>query len=389
MRFLSNPFELNSALRPARGVLWLTLLSFIIAFVWAKQADIDQITRAQGQVIPSSNVLIIQTEIGGVVSALPYEEGALVELGDLLIEFDSIRAEADLAEISARHQSTLAKLTRLQAEVLGEEFMAVDPEIRPQFMDSQRRLFEQRVKSIDEEISASEKILDLVREEIALNGPLVALGDVSQTEVLRLRRQEAELEAKIVTVKNRYFQDAHAEYAQVEEEYERLRQLLVQKQRALSQSRIPAPSRGLITNTRVNMIGSVVRPGDPLMELVPIDDELIVEVKVATSDIGFLEEGQLGVIKVDAFDYTIYGDLEGELIYISADAVDEETPQGLFSYYKVKVKARTNRFSKSPRSLVIIPGMSVTVEIRTGSSSVLEYMLKPIVKTLSESLTER
>jgi adhesin transport system membrane fusion protein len=204
-----------------------------------------------------------------------------------------------------------------------------------------------------------------------------------------LRRQEAELEAKIVTVKNRYFQDAHAEYAQVEEEYERLRQLLVQKQRALSQSRIPAPSRGLITNTRVNMIGSVVRPGDPLMELVPIDDELIVEVKVATSDIGFLEEGQLGVIKVDAFDYTIYGDLEGELIYISADAVDEETPQGLFSYYKVKVKARSNRFSKSPRSLVIIPGMSVTVEIRTGSSSVLEYMLKPIVKTLSESLTER
>ena len=389
MRFLSNPFELNSALRPARGVLWLTLLSFIIAFVWAKQADIDQITRAQGQVIPSSNVLIIQTEIGGVVSALPYEEGALVELGDLLIEFDSVHAEADLAEISARHQSTLAKLTRLQAEVLGEEFMVVDPEIRPQFMDSQRRLFEQRVKSIDEEISASEKILDLVREEIALNGPLVALGDVSQTEVLRLRRQEAELEAKIVTVKNRYFQDAHAEYAQVEEEYERLRQLLVQKQRALSQSRIPAPSRGLITNTRVNMIGSVVRPGDPLMELVPIDDELIVEVKVATSDIGFLEEGQLGVIKVDAFDYTIYGDLEGELIYISADAVDEETPQGLFSYYKVKVKARTNRFSKSPRSLVIIPGMSVTVEIRTGSSSVLEYMLKPIVKTLSESLTER
>jgi len=385
MNFLRDPFRLEEEIRSPRLVLWFTALALVIAIFWARSAELEQIVRGNGKVVPSSRVQEIQTEDGGVIVELRVAEGDVVEKGDLLVAFDAVYAEADVREAEARVQSAQAKLARLKAEILGSQVLKEGDSI---FTATQYALYEKRQRALNEEIEGTQSILDLIEEEIAINQPLIAEGDVSQTEILRLKRQAAELEAKIIVIRNRFFEETQAEYAQIEEELERLEQLLIQKRRAAAQTMVYAPMRGMITNSQFSTLGAVARPGERLLDLVPIEADLIVEIKVSTSDVGFLRTGQPAVIKVDAFDYTIYGDLNGELIYISADAIEEETPQGLASFYKVRLRSNGERFSKTSEPLPIIPGMSVTGEIVTGASTVFDYVLKPVVKTLSNSLKE-
>lgn len=382
---------LDVELMRSRLTLWLTFVILCSFFVWAYNSEIDQIARAPGVILPSSRVQVIQSQEGGVLKSFPVKAGQEVQRGDVLVVFDATSAEADFKEALAKTSALSSRLARLNAEVF--EATPVFPKIsyeHPQFIDNESALFLKRMDAQREELDALTAILSLVREEIDMNAPLVESGDVSKTEILRLRRQEAELVAKATNTRNEYFKDAQEQLNQVEEELEGVKQALVQRKRQLDQKTLLSPVNGIVKNIRITTEGGVIRPGEEVLEVVPIEGDFLIEAKLSPADIGFVTLSQTAAVKVDAFDYTIFGDLTGEIIYISPDTLEEKSPQGDVPYYKVQVRTKGKIFSGAPdKNLDIIPGMTATVEVQTGKNTILNYLLKPLTKTLSESLGER
>ena len=382
---------INEELRGSRWVLWAVFTALTSFFVWANFSEIDQITRAPGVVIPSSNVQLIQSKDGGVLERLPVKVGEIVEQDQVVAQFEKTNAEADYQEAKAQVAALSAAMSRLTAELFGTapEFLGLSLEF-PHFVKSQKLLFDRRQSAKNEEIANLESILALVREEIEMNEPLLARGDVSKTEILRLQREEAELVAKRGKISNDYFQSAQAEYNETEEEFERISQLLIQRKKQLEGTTLYAPVKGIVKSIRLTTVGGVIRPGEDVLEIVPLEDDLLIEAKVAPQDIGFLEVGLDVSVKIEAYDYTIYGDLDGVLSYISADTLEENTQRGDVPFYRVHVRTQGRKFSGRPdANLEILPGMTATVEVKTGKNTVLSYLLKPIVKTLKESMGER
>lgn len=386
-----EPNSLDIELKGARWVLRLTVLALSSFLVWAYAFEIDQVVRAPGVIMPSSKVQIIQSKDGGVLLSLPVSAGDEVNKGQVIARFDQTDALADFEDAKARAASLAANMARLEAEIYERQPVFPDEALDyPKFVKSQLSLFERRQASQAEQLAALREILALVKEEIAMNEPLVSYGDVSRTEILRLRRQEAELTAEITNLVNAYFKDAQAEFNETEEELESVKQALLQRERDLRQNTLKSPMRGIVKNIRVTTTGGVIRPGEDVMEIVPIEEDFVIEAKLSPADVGFVYLGQKASVKVDAFDFTIYGDLDGEIVYISADTLEESQQQGQEAYYKINVRTKGRRFSGIPdRDLQILPGMTTMVEIKTGKNTILNYLLKPISKTMSESLGER
>ena len=309
----------------------------------------------------------------------------------MVARFDQTDALADYQDTKARVASLAANMARLEAEMNGTEpVFSAESEQYPKFVKSQLSLFQKRKASQSAELASLNKILELVREEISMNEPLVEFGDVSRTELLRLRRQEAELSAEITNKRNSYFKDTQAEFNDTEEELESMKQALVQTTRQLGQKTLNAPLKGIVKNVRVTTEGGVIRPGEDVMEIVPVEEDFIIEAKLSPTDIGFVHIDQDATVKIDSFDYTIYGNLEGKVVYISADTLDEQAANGEEPYYKVNVRTKGRRFTGMPDvDLQILPGMTAMVEIKTGKNTILNYLLKPISKTIFESLGER
>ncbi len=378
-------------LRGSRRVLWAVFAALVSFFLWANFSEIDQITRAPGSIIPSSNIQLIQSKDGGVLEKLPISVGQIVEQGQIIAQFETTNAEADFQEAKAQVAALSAAMSRLTAELFGTspEFSQAASEF-PNFIASQKLLFERRQSAKKEEIANLDAILALVREEIEMNEPLLKKGDVSKTEILRLQREEAELVAQRGKVNNDYFQNAQAEFNDTEEELERVSQLLIQRKKQLDGTTLTAPVKGIVKSIRLTTVGGVIRPGEDVLEIVPLEDDLLIEAKVAPQDIGFLKVGLDASVKIEAYDYTIYGDLDGVLSYISADTLEENTQRGDVPFYRVHIRTQGRKFSGRPDAdLQILPGMTATVEVKTGKNTVLSYLLKPIVKTLRESMGER
>jgi adhesin transport system membrane fusion protein len=383
--------NLGGELKRSRRVLWVTFLALIAFGAWAYYSEIDQVARAPGSVIPSSNIQVVQSRDGGVLEALPVKAGDLVEKGQVIAQFNVTEAQADYREARAKAASLNAALARLRAEVFetepdfGEEYRDYE-----QFNESQLALMRKRQSALNEDLNAIRGILKLIREEIAMNEPLVKKGDVSKTEILRLQRQEAEMVAKLTSRRNEYFQEVQTDLAKTEEEFERIRQAVIQRERQLAQTTIRAPVKGLIKQIRVTTEGGVIRPGEEVLEIVPVEDDLLIEAKLPPADIAFVSIGQEATVKIDAYDFTIYGSLSGTVSYISADTIEEQSGQNQLTYYSIQVRTDGRNFSGRPNEeLQILPGMLATVEIQTGKNTILNYLLKPITKTISESMGER
>ena len=239
-------------------------------------------------------------------------------------------------------------------------------------------------------------MLALARRELAMVAPLVETGDAPQADLLKLERQIAELQAQITNRNNKYLQDAQAELARAEEELAGVQQMLAQRADLLSRAELRAPVNGLVKNIRVTTLGGVLKPSEELMQIVPLDGQLLVEARVRPADIAFVKIGQPASVKIDAYDYTIYGWLDGTVSYISPDTLTEDLRQGEQAYYRVQVKAIDRHFSgkagtvgEAGQAIDLQPGMTATVEVKTGSNTVLRYLMKPIVKTVRESLVEK
>jgi adhesin transport system membrane fusion protein len=358
---------------------------------WAAWAELDQITRASGQVIASSRNQVIQSPEGGVLAEMLVREGDAVKRGQLMARFDKTKAESGFMEGQSKAMALTATVSRLNAEVFGGK-PKFPPELDdyPEFKANQLALFNKRQSAVNDEVSALTKSMKLIKEELEMTMPLLKTGDVSRSEVLKLQRQVVDIEAQITNRRNKYLQDSQTELNKAEEDLAGVTQVVKQRKEQLDYTEIRSPMDGVVRNIQLTTLGGVAKPGEEIMQIVPVDDDLIVEVKVKPADIAFVKPGLPATVKLDAYDYSIYGSLDGEVTYISADTLNEAVRGNDQPYYRVQIKTSIrNLVGKKSERIDVQPGMTATVDIKTGRKSVLNYLTKPITKTISESMGER
>lgn len=388
--------------QPRTGMILLIALILAAFGVWAAVFDIDQSVRAQGQVIPSSRTQILQAADGGVVKSMRVAEGQRVQQGELLAVLEKDRAQAAVDESQSKlaaHRIALIRLTAEAADTLPN-FPAQLAAAWPQFVMAQRGLYAQRKSALSSELAQLDEAIAMTRQELAMHQRLLATGDVAQIEVMRIERQIIELVAKQRATQDKYKTEARTEIAKLEEERESARHSLSDRTSVLDHTEITAPMAGIVKQIRLTTEGGVLRPGDELMQISPLDEELLIELKINPADIGQLKLGLPLTLRLDAFDSAIFGTLAGTLTYLSPDTLTEQGADGkLQIYYRARARvewAGSNADSKanntpSPRirPADIKPGMTATVDIRTGTRSVLKYLLKPINRAFSGALSER
>ena len=378
----------------AERSLLMMLLALVTLVSWASIAEVEQSARTTGQIIASSRTQLIQASNDGVIERIEVQEGSKVKKGDLLVSLESAQAAAAVQESKAKVAALQTMLARLQAEVFGRPLVFSRELIDnyPAFVENQKALFNRRQRAVNEEIDSLGRMLAEVRLELRMSMPLTKSGDIAETEIIRMRRSIAELEGGITNRRNRYFQDSQTEMTKAEEDLASQQQILVERTTNLERTKLHAPADGVVRNIRITTLGGKVRPGDVVMELLPTDSDLIVEVKLKPADLAFVKVGQAASIKLDAYDYAIFGVLHGKVTYVSPDALTEDTRTGEHIYYRVQIKVdaqQPTHQTKGGKKLEIQPGMTVQSEIRTGSMTVLSYIAKPIVKTFTSSFSER
>jgi membrane fusion protein, adhesin transport system len=378
--------------RPSK-MLSLVILTVVLFIAWSSWFDIDQTVRAQGQLIPGGRTQVIQVVDGGVLSEIRVQEGDNVKAGQVLAILEPDRARAAFDEAHAKHTALRVVLHRAQAEangsapVFGREFAGY-----PELVAAQMKLYTQRKQSLDDALAMQQEAMALAKEELQMNERLFAGGDISRVEVLRARRQVSDVQARIFDIRNKYLQDARAEAAKQEEEISSQRYRQEDRRYALAQTELTAPVDGVVKYLRVTTVGGVLRAGDELMQISPTDGESLLELKVNPADIGQLQTGMRANIRLDAYDYAIYGSMTGELVYLSSDTLQDQGPNGQpQTYYRARVRLLPNAVAGNPKlqPIVLKPGLTATVDILTGQRSVMRYLIKPIARGLSGALNER
>jgi HlyD family secretion protein/adhesin transport system membrane fusion protein len=370
------------------GTLFILIIPF---FIWSKDAYLEQISHATGSVIASAKTQSIQTAIDGVITEVLVHEGEEVKTGQELVLLNKQQNQAAFEVINGKVAALKAALTRLKSEVYGVA-LKFPEELKdyPEFVSTQTELYHRRKKALNDDITALNESLSLTQSELNLNLPLLKTGDIGATEIIKLKKQIADLKGQIASKNNKYFQDAQVELTKIEEDLSTKLQELEDKKVTLEHSVIYAPMDAIVKNILITTKGAKVRPGDVILELVPSSDKLIIEAKFQPKDLSFIQIGQKAAVKLDAYDYSIYGIFHGVVKYISPDALVEKTQKGDELYFRVQIELDTKELNaKNGRKIEISPGMTANIDIITGERTVFEYLAKPIVKTLSESFQER
>ena len=414
--------------RGARIVVWLSLGAVTILILWAAFAVLDEVTRGEGKVIPSRQIQILQSLDGGIVSEILVKEGQSVKVGDLLLKVDPTRMVSSLRENRSQYLSLLAKAARLKALADGARFIP-PPEVTkeaPEIVDQERVLYESRRAELDatmgvsrqqasqrsqELISAKARreqaaqSFSLTARELEMTRPLTKTGAVSDVELLRLERDVARyrgerdsansdiprlessvLEAarKMQEVDLTFRNIARSELSEANAKLSALSEGSTALEDRVNQTEVRSPVNGTVKQLKVNTVGGVVQPGKDVIELVPSDDALLLEARVLPKDIAFLRPGQKAMVKFTAYDFSVYGGLDGTLEHIGADSVVDEKGNAYFL-----VRVRTLSTTIGAQKFPIIPGMVAEVDILTGKKSVLSYLLKPILRAKAKAMTER
>jgi adhesin transport system membrane fusion protein len=372
----------------------ITIAVALVAFIaWSLWAELDQITRAPGRVIPIGRVQIIQSADGGVISEIRVREGDKVKRGQLLVTLDKIKLAAAVTEARAKVASLKSSMARIQAELYDKPLaFPADLSGYPEFVANQRELYSKRRAALQSDLTALRSMRRLMQQELDLNMPLLKSGDVARSEIIRMQRGIVDVEGQISGKQTKYISDLQAEYTKTDEDLVTAEQVLAQREDALKATDLVAPTDGIVKNVRLTTVGGVLRPGDEVLQIVPTGEKLIVEAQVSPRDIAFVKLGQSASVKFDAYDSSIYGAGHGKVTYISPDTLSEQKPDGgTVSYYRVnlEVDASKLRPRHAGEKIEIQPGMTVIAEIITGKNTVFRYLTKPIVKTTSESMRER
>lgn len=371
------------------GIYLLLILVLFVA--WAAFFEIDQIVRAQGQIIPQEKTQVIQAADGGVITELRVNEGEIVKKGQVLAVLESDRARAGVDEISNRIAGMHISRLRAQAEATDNKpSFGTFTQSHPDLVLAQRELYLQNQAALVKETGALSEQVQLAQSELNLIRRLYESGDISHIELMRTQRGVVDARQKLHTVQEKYKSDARRELAKIEEEITSQRSKLQERQSVLDHTEIQASLDGVVKSLRVNTLGGVLRSGDELMQISPTTGGYIVEAKVNPADIAQLKLGQTAILRLDAYDYSIYGSLKGELTYLSADTLTEQGADGKsVVYYRAKLQVQEAKLGQRLQSSDIKPGMTVTVDLLTDRRSVLSYLTKPVMRAFSGALGQK
>lgn len=374
----------------ATRVIWIVVVFLAIAFAWARTFSIDEVSTGTGKVIPSSREQEIKSLEGGILSRLNVQVGDLVEKDQELARLDPTRGESLVGETAAQYQAALASQARLRAEVADQETIEFPPELDdvPKLRAEQLALFDSRRDGLKKTLKGLHDALGLVRREVGITSSLVKTGAASTVELIRLQRQQADLELKITETRSHYIVQSRQELAQVGAQVKSLSSVVRGREDTLNRTLLRSPVRGIVKRVDVTTLGGVVPPNGAVMTIVPLDSQLLVEARISPRDIAFIHPDQEALVKVTAYDYAIYGGLPGRVVTISPDTVrDEVRPE--IVYYPVYVRTESNALvNQAGREFPIVPGMITTADIRTGDKTVWDYLTKPFNKA-REALRER
>ena len=370
-------------------VAWSRFALLVVFITWASLFQLDEVTTGSGKVIPSSHEQVIQSLEGGIIHSLMVREGDIVERGQQLAQLDRTKTESSVLESESRLNAAMATAARLNAEV-NDTALTFPAELDDdvELVKQETALYQSRRESLEKGLAGLRQGADLVQRELALTRPLVTQGAASKVEVLRLERQKNELESKITEMKNQYYVRAREELAKANAEMEAQRSVMKGREDSLTRLTFNAPVRGIVKDIDVTTVGGVIPPNGKLMSLVPLDDQMVIEAKISPRDVAFIHPGQKALVKITAYDYSIYGGLEGEVTMISPDTLQDEVKRDVY-YYRVYIRTDSNHLTnRQGKEFPVFPGMIATVDIKTGSKSVIDYLLKPLNKA-KEALRER
>ncbi len=412
----------------AKVLLRSIAVVFAVFLLWAAVAKLDEVTRGEGKVIPSLQVQILQSIDGGLVSEILVREGDIVKPDQLLIKIDETRFVSSVKENRSQYLGLVAKAARLKAIAEGKPFVPPADVLKeaPEVVQQELSLYESRRSELGASISIARQQLaqrqqelneatarraqagqgyELTSKELSVTRPLINSGAVSEVELLRLERDVSryrgerdmataqitrvqasinEAQRKIEEVELNFRNDAGKELSETVAKLNGLAEGSVALSDRVKQSSIRSPVKGTVKRLLVNTVGGVVQPGKDMIEIVPLEDALLLEARVQPRDIAFLRPGQPVMVKFTAYDFSVYGGLEGTLEHIGADTVTDEKGNAFYT-----VRVRTNKPGFGDANLPIIPGMVAEVDILTGKKSVLNYLLKPVLRAKSVALTER
>lgn len=361
-------------------ILWITLAFIILGLLWANFAIVDEVTRGEGKVIPSSQVQIIQNLEGGIIEKIYVKEGQVVKKGQRLAELDETRFQTAYDQDFLKAQALEIKIERLRAETNHVEFKPKPEFIKsmPDVVNNEMALFNSRRM----QLTQLQSNIDYAQKELDLSKPLIEKGAVSDVEILRLNRDITGLQGQLSDFKSKALTELSESIAQ----YNTSHQSALANLDKLKRTIILSPVKGIVKQIKITTVGGISQPGADIMEIVPLEDTLLIEAKVLPKDIGFIHIGQEAMIKIAAYDYSIYGGLKGKVEGISADTLTDDKGA---SYFLIRVRTKKNYLGTKEHALYIIPGMTATMEILTGKKSILHYLLKPIIKAKENAFTER
>lgn len=382
--------QMDEALPRATWILYL-LLAVVASFItWAAIAEVDEVARAEGRVVPDGATQIISSLEAGILGELMVKEGELVAKGQELVRLDPTRVEAAQNEGQIRRLALLATTTRLRAEANGLE-LKFPPELAEAktLVASEREAYQSRRRLLEESLAGMASSTALVQKELQMARQMAAQGLMSNVEVMRLSRQVGEMSQARQERVNRFRQEASSELVKAQNDLAALDEQMVVRGDQLKRTVLSSPVAGVVKSVKISTIGGVVTSGAPILEIAPMGGRVIVEARVKPRDIGFVGVGQKAEVKLSGYDINVYGGLKGRVDYISPDASGEPEKSAESGYYRVLVVSEGNTLKKvKGKPLPLIPGMSATVDIRTGERSVLSYLVRPMMKS-REALQER
>ena len=369
----------------------LLAIGLLLFAIWSTQSEMDQTVRSTGQVIAVARNQMIQAADGGVLTQLLVSEGQHVQAGQVVAKLETTRSEAGFQEILAKLTALQAAHMRASAEASGE-LLTFDAKFdgRGQFKLAQEQIYKQKKQSLNEDLALLNSSLVLSEEERRISQALFKSGDLSQIELMKSQRQVHESQGRILSVKNKYLQDAKQELGRLEEEISTHQFKLNERKSLLDHSLLTTPVAGIVKVIRINTVGGVLRAGDELMQISPTESGQVIEAKINPSDIGELKLGLPVSIKLDAFDFSVYGMLNGKLSHISSDTLTESGSNGAVqTYYRIQVELAPLQASHRIKPSDLKPGMTASLDVRTNSRSVWIYLTQPIQKAFSGALHER
>jgi len=421
---------LQSTSKKIRAVMYFWLVAIFMFVVWAYFAQIDEIARGDGDIVPSGENQMVQNLEGGIIEEILVKEGQTVEKDQLLIKIDNQKSQSSFSTNAIKADALDAKIVRLTAEASGQKFK-VSKEVEqriPLFIDNERSLYNTNKQQLNSKLNAlkaqlsqrdqelqearssmksAKSSMKMIQKEVTMTEPMVARGVRSKIDFLKLQREANEvkdrynsarlsiprLKSAMKEVKSTinettliYKSDAKLKLNEAVSELRGYRANSTALEDQVTRTLVRSPMKGIVQKLFVHTVGGVIQPGADILEIVPTDSTLLVEIKVKPSDIAFIYFGQKAIVKFSAYDFAIYGGLDGEVMHISADTITDQKEN---VFYTVRIKTNKNSLERNGKQLKIIPGMTVSADIITGRKSVLDYILKPILKTKQYTFTER